>query len=84
MRQERGEDFIFKDDNARPHRTKYVQNVLENANMQRLTWPTNSPDMNPMEHVWNVLRQAILRRLNPPTSPKELIVALQDEWANIS
>nr|CAH7733362.1 unnamed protein product [Callosobruchus chinensis] len=46
-----GDQFIFMDDNSRPHRTKAVQQALENGNIARLEWPAMSPDMNPIEHV---------------------------------
>nr|CAH7756314.1 unnamed protein product [Callosobruchus chinensis] len=39
------------DDNARPHRTRAVQQALENGNIARLDWLAISPDMNPIEHV---------------------------------
>nr|CAH7757243.1 unnamed protein product [Callosobruchus chinensis] len=38
------------DDNARPHRTRAVQQALENGNIARLEWPAMSPGMNPIEH----------------------------------
>lgn len=35
-----GHQFIFMDDNyPRPHRTRDVQNALENQNITRLEWP---------------------------------------------
>nr|CAH7769847.1 unnamed protein product [Callosobruchus chinensis] len=51
LRNEIGDQLIFMDDNARPHRTRAVQQALENRNIERLEWPAMSPDMNPKEHV---------------------------------
>nr|CAH7737353.1 unnamed protein product [Callosobruchus chinensis] len=39
LRNEIGDQFIFMDDNARPHRTRAVQQALENGNIARLEWP---------------------------------------------
>nr|CAH7756531.1 unnamed protein product [Callosobruchus chinensis] len=39
LRNEIGDQFIFMDDNARLHRTKAVQQALENGNLARLEWP---------------------------------------------
>nr|CAH7735250.1 unnamed protein product [Callosobruchus chinensis] len=36
LRDEIGDQFIFMDDNARPHRTRAVQQALENGNIARL------------------------------------------------
>ncbi|GFW02314.1 transposable element Tcb2 transposase [Trichonephila clavipes] len=43
-----GPDFIFMDDNAPCHRTVLIDDFLETENMQRMLWPTNSPDLNPI------------------------------------
>nr|CAH7729293.1 unnamed protein product [Callosobruchus chinensis] len=83
LRNEIGDQFILMDDNARPHRTKVVQQALENGNIARLEWPAMSPDMNPIERVWDYVSRAIFNRNNPPKSTQELIVAATEEWDNI-
>nr|CAH7764317.1 unnamed protein product [Callosobruchus chinensis] len=60
LRNEIGDQFIFMDDNARPHRTRAVQQALENENIARLEWRAMSPDMSPIEHVWDHVSRAIL------------------------
>lgn len=83
LRDEMGEHFIFMDDNARPHRTQRVQQVLNEGNIERLDWPANSPDMNPIEHVWDYVQRRIHQRDNPPITLEELRIAAQEEWNNI-
>nr|CAH7725600.1 unnamed protein product [Callosobruchus chinensis] len=83
LRNEIGDQFIFMDDNARPHRTRTVQHALENRNIARLEWPAMSPGMNPIEHVWDYASRAIFNQNNPPRSKQELIVAATEEWDNI-
>nr|CAH7769105.1 unnamed protein product [Callosobruchus chinensis] len=65
LRNEIGDQSIFMDDNARPHRTRAVQQALENGNIARLEWPAMSPDMNPIKHVWDYVSRAIFNRNNP-------------------
>ena len=40
----------FMDDNARPHRARIGQHVLQQEAVQTIPWPAMSPDMNPIEH----------------------------------
>ncbi|GFU87993.1 transposable element Tcb2 transposase [Trichonephila clavipes] len=61
-----GPDFIFMDDNARPHRTLAVEELLESENITRMDWPAYSPDLNPIEHVWDALGRRIAARLHHP------------------
>jgi DDE superfamily endonuclease len=47
-----------------------------------LPWPAQSPDLNPIEHVWDQLEKAIRKR-NPPKNTNELVSFLMEEWANL-
>ncbi|GFT66993.1 transposable element Tcb2 transposase [Trichonephila clavipes] len=38
-----GDSFVFQDDNARPHRARLVENMLEAETIQRMEWPACSP-----------------------------------------
>lgn len=72
LRNEIGHNFIFMDNNARPHRARRVEEVLEEGHIRRLNCPANSPDMNPIEHMWNYVKRAISTRNNPPITLQEL------------
>nr|CAH7752527.1 unnamed protein product [Callosobruchus chinensis] len=75
LRNEIGDQFIFMDDNARPHRTRAVQQALENGNIARLEWPAMSPDMNPIEHVWDYVSRAT--EITLQEARKSLLLRLQ-------
>nr|CAH7730502.1 unnamed protein product [Callosobruchus chinensis] len=77
LRNEIGDQFIFMDDNARPHLTRAVQPALENGNISRLEWPVVSPDMNPIEHVWDYVLRAILTEITLQEARKSLLLRLQ-------
>ncbi|GFW77826.1 transposable element Tcb1 transposase [Trichonephila clavipes] len=72
-----GAEFLFMDDNARPHRANNVDECLQWEDITRMDWPAYSPDLNPIEHVWDILGRRIVACL------PELRRALPDEWCNI-
>ncbi|GFT79311.1 transposable element Tcb2 transposase [Trichonephila clavipes] len=73
-------DFIFMDDNDRPHRTLAVEELLESEDITRMDWPAYSPDLNPIEHVWDALRRRITARLHHPENTQHLKQVLIEEW----
>ncbi|GFW28242.1 cubilin [Trichonephila clavipes] len=46
-----GAEFLFTDDNARPHRTNTVDECLQSEDITRMDWRAYSPELNPIEHV---------------------------------
>ncbi|GFV93072.1 transposable element Tcb2 transposase [Trichonephila clavipes] len=75
-----GPDFIFMDDNARPHWTLAVEKLLESENITRMDWPAYSPDLNPIEHVWDALGKRIAACLHHPKNTQQLKQVLIEEW----
>ncbi|GBN07094.1 hypothetical protein AVEN_25454-1 [Araneus ventricosus] len=46
-----GAGFAFMDDNARPHHTRAVEELLDNEDITGMEWPDYSPNLNLIEHV---------------------------------
>ncbi|GFV46727.1 kinesin-like protein [Trichonephila clavipes] len=78
-----GAEFLFMEDNTRPHRANIVDECLQSEDIIRMDWPAYSPDLNPIEHVRDMLGQRITARQPPPSCLPELRRALLDEWCNI-
>ncbi|GFW44921.1 transposable element Tcb1 transposase [Trichonephila clavipes] len=78
-----GAEFLFMDDNARPHRANIVDECLHPEDIPCMDWPEYSPDLNPIEHVWDMLGRRSAARVPPPTGLPEHRRALLDEWCNI-
>ncbi|GFS58709.1 transposable element Tcb1 transposase [Trichonephila clavipes] len=76
-------EFLFMDDNARPHRANIVDECLQSEDIIRLDWPAYSWDLNPIAHVWDKLGRQIAARQPPSTCLPELRRALLDKWCNI-
>jgi len=46
-------------------------------------WPGNSPDLNPIEHLWARLQDSVFRSPRPKTR-EQLILRVQEEWAAVT
>ncbi|KFM69749.1 Leucine-rich repeat-containing protein 15, partial [Stegodyphus mimosarum] len=49
-----GPQFLFMDDNAPPHRTVTVEELLESEDIEHMDWSARSLDLNPVKHVLNL------------------------------
>ncbi|GFY32231.1 transposable element Tcb2 transposase [Trichonephila clavipes] len=78
-----GDSFVFQDDNARPHRARLVENMLQAETIQRMEWPACSSDLNSIEHAWDMLGRRIAARPSPPATVRDLEIALLEEWDSI-
>ena len=82
-RQPNANQLTFQHDNARPHSAAFTTNFLRQNGVDVMDWPSLSPDLNPIEHLWDELGRRIRRRQRPPQTLRELRQALEQEWDNI-
>ncbi|GFX59008.1 transposable element Tcb1 transposase [Trichonephila clavipes] len=73
-----GAEFLFMDENARPHHANIVDECLQLEDITRMDWPAYSLDLNPIEHVWDMLSRRIAALQRPLFCLPELRRALLD------
>ncbi len=73
-----GRRFTFQQDNDPKHTAKITKEWLHNNSVTVLEWPSQSPDLNPIEHLWRDLKMAVHQRL--PSNLTELERICKEEW----
>ncbi len=76
-----GRRFTFQQDNDPKHTAKITKEWLHNNPVTFLEWPSQSPDLNPIEHLWRDLKMAVHQRL--PSNLTELVRICKEEWQRI-
>ncbi|KAK3531066.1 hypothetical protein QTP70_009444, partial [Hemibagrus guttatus] len=72
-------------DNAPCHKAEMVQEWFDDHNNQFevLTPPPNSPDLNPIQHLWDVLDKQVRSMETPPYNLRDLKDLLLTSWCQI-
>ncbi len=76
-----GRRFTFQQDNDPKHTAKITKEWLHNNSVTVLEWPSQSPDLNPIEHLWRDLKMSVHQRL--PSNLTELERICKEEWQRI-
>jgi len=74
-------NFLFMQDNDPKHKSNLIKDFLVRKNINCLEWPSQSPDMNPIEHLWVFLKRKVKERL--PKNIKNLKDIIIEEWYKI-
>lgn len=75
--------FLYQQDNAPVHTARAITQWFVYNDVEALKWPAQSPDLNPIEHLWDELERRLRSMPTRPKNKRELFAALQEEWRKI-
>ena len=73
--------MVFQQDGATCHTAKKSKTFLSASGVTVLTWPANSPDLNPIENIWSILKHEV--EIRGVKTKEELINAVEEEWKRL-
>ena len=74
-------EWIFQHDNDPKHRAAIVISWLDENKINHINWPSFSPDLNPIEHLWEEVERRMKK--TSPRNVAELKECLMRMWKSI-
>ena len=79
--QKLGRRAVFQHDNGPKHTSKTTTALLKRLRVKVMDWPSMSPDLNPIEHLWGILKRKVdVRKVS---NIRQLRDVVMEEWKSI-
>ncbi|KAG2464611.1 TCB1 transposase, partial [Polypterus senegalus] len=76
-----GRHALFQHGNDPKHTSKATVAFLKKNRVKVIEWPSMSPDLNPIEHLWGILKRQVEH--HSPSSIQALKEVILEEWKKI-
>jgi transposase len=83
LKKDKNTEFIFQHDNDPKHTSKVAKNYLNNVNIVLLDWPSQSPDLNPIENLWKHLKDKLAESFEKASSLDHLFELVKQNWEEV-
>jgi len=71
-------NWRLQQDNDPKHTSRVAKDFIKEKRIKVIDWPSNSPDLNPIENLWQIIKDKVERRM--PKNIEELKEFLMEEW----
>ena len=79
--QKLGNRAVFQHDNDPKHTSKTTTALLKRLAVKVIDWPSMSPDLNPIEHLWGILKRKV--EVPKVSNIHQFRDVVMEEWKSI-